>query len=447
MEYDKDDFNTFVRWRLILGTGSEQALGAPPLSEQQKRMSRALEYLYGREYGSDRNTRTGSSGEYDSDRKTRTGNSGEYGSDRNTRTGSSGEYDSDQKTRTGSSGEYDSDQKTRAGSSGEYGSDRNTRKGSSGESKLTVPLWINEIHELFPKTTIERIEKDALERYQVMEMVTNPELLKRVSPNKTLLKAVLHTRHLMEPNVLNLARELVRKVVEELMKKLETTILTSFRGVKNRHRRSSLRIYKNFDVRGTIRANLKHFDPASKKLILQKPLFHSRIHRSMADRWRLIILVDQSGSMADSVIHSAVTASIFWGIKTLKTTLVLFDTNVVDVTDHCSDPVETLMKVQLGGGTDIGSAVLYAEGKIENPRRTMIILISDFFEGAPPSRLVSAVHRLAESGVRILGLAALDETANPNYDAEMADKLVKAGAEIGAMTPGELAEWVGEKIG
>ncbi|WP_061249444.1 VWA domain-containing protein [Leptospira alstonii] len=372
----KNDFTTFTRWRLILGNGSEQSLGDQTLSEEQQRMDRAIEYLYGREYGED----------------------------------------------------------------------RNVRNANLGESNLTVPLWINEVHELFPKKAIERIEKDALERYQVMEMVTSPELLKRASPNTTLLKAVLHTKHLMNRQVLDLARELVRKVVEELMKKLETTILTSFQGVKNRNRRSSLKIYKNFDVKNTIRANLKHYDLTSKRLILQKPLFHSRIRRCVADLWQLIILVDQSGSMLNSVIHSAITASIFWGIKTIRTRLILFDTNVVDVTDFCSDPVETLMKVQLGGGTDIGSALLYAEGKIENPRRTVVILISDFYEGGSPSKLVSTTHRLTESGVQVLGLAALDETANPNYDKGMAEKLVKVGAEIGAMTPGELAHWVSEKI-
>ncbi|MDI7187738.1 VWA domain-containing protein [Leptospira santarosai] len=376
----KDDFTTFVRWQLILGTGSEQSLGNQTLSEEQQRMSRAIEYLYGREY------------------------------------------------------------------EGEDGEDRNVRGADLRDSNLTVPLWINEIHELFPKKTIERIEKDALERYQVMEMVTNPELLKRASPNVTLLKAVLHTRYLMNPEVLNLARELVRKVVEELMKKLETTILNSFQKIKNRNLRSSLKIYKNFDVKNTIRFNLKHYDQTSKKLILQKPLFHSRIQRSIANRWQLLILVDQSGSMLDSVIHSAVTASIFWGIKTIQTRLILFDTEVVDVTDYCSDPVETLMKVQLGGGTDIGSALSYAEEKIDNPRRTIIVLISDFFEGGSISKLVSTTHRLAESGVKVLGLAALDETANPNYDRGTAEKLVKVGAEIAAMSPGELANWVSEKI-
>lgn len=216
--------------------------------------------------------------------------------------------------------------------------------------------------------------------------------------------------------------------------------------MKNRNRRSSLKIYKNFDVKNTIRANLKHYDIASKRLILQKPLFHSRIYRSVAERWQLIILVDQSGSMLSSVIHSSIMASIFWGIKSIDTRLILFDTNVVDVTDDCLDPVETLMKVQLGGGTDIGFALSYAEEKIVNPRRTMIVLISDFYEGGPLSKLISTTLRLVESGVKVLGLAALDETANPTYANDVAEKLVKVGAEIAAMTPGELADWVSEKI-
>lgn len=376
----KDDFTPLIRWKLILGNGSEQSLGDRTFSEEQQRMDRAIEYLYGRAYRTDRG-----------------------------------------------------------------GEERNVRAGMD-DSDLTVPLWINEIHELFPKKTIERIEKDALEHYQVMEMVTSPELLKRASPNVTLLKAVLQTRHLMNQEVLNLARELVRKVVEELMKKLEATILAPFQGVKNRNRRSSLKIYKNFDVKNTIRANLKHYDVASKRLILQKPLFHSRIHRSVAERWQLIILVDQSGSMLSSVIHSSIMASIFWGIKSINTRLILFDTNVVDVTDDCLDPVETLMKVQLGGGTDIGFALSYAEEKIVNPRRTMIVLISDFYEGGPLSKLISTTLRLVESGVKVLGLAALDETANPRYASDVAEKLVKVGAEIAAMTPGELADWVSEKI-
>ena len=210
-------------------------------------------------------------------------------------------------------------------------------------------------------------------------------------------------------------------------------------------RPSHLKIAKNFDAETTIRRNLAHFDTESKRLFIRTPYFSSRIRRHV-DRWQIIILVDESGSMADSVIHSAVTAAIFFGIKSVRTHLILFDTNVVDVTEHCSDPVETMMKVQLGGGTDIGSALQYAAGLVDNPRRTIVILITDFFEGGPAHRLLSIAKQLLESGVNLLGLAALDDRAEPNYDRAMAERFVAMGAHVAAMTPGELAEWVAQKV-
>ncbi|HEY3321627.1 MAG TPA: VWA domain-containing protein [Planctomycetota bacterium] len=319
------------------------------------------------------------------------------------------------------------------------------RRGGMGDSALTVPDWINAVHTLFPKKTIERLEQDALERYQIQEMVTNPELLKRATPSPTLLKAVLHTKHLMNQEVLKLARDMVRKVVEQLMEKLARKITQPFCGSLNRQQRSFLKVAKNFDIKRTIRSNLANYDPKSKKLFIKQPYFYSRVRRH-ADKWQVIILVDQSGSMLDSVIHSAVTASIFWDIRTLRTHLVLFDTNIVDVTPHCTDPVETLMKVQLGGGTDIGGALAYASRLVDNPRRTIIVLITDFFEGAPAERLIETAHGLIESGVTLLGLAALDSRADPNYDRQLAGQLVSMGAHVGAMTPGELAEWVAAKV-
>jgi Mg-chelatase subunit ChlD len=150
--------------------------------------------------------------------------------------------------------------------------------------------------------------------------------------------------------------------------------------------------------------------------------------------------------MADSVIHSAVTAAIFFGLKSVRTHLCLFDTNVVDVTADCQDPVETLMKVQLGGGTDIGQALTYAAQLVDNPRRTIVVLISDFCEGAPVERLYAAVKTLMEQGVTLLGLAALDERAEPSYDHHVAERIVALGGHVAAMTPGELAEWVAHKI-
>jgi hypothetical protein len=319
------------------------------------------------------------------------------------------------------------------------------RHGSLDPSNLTVPDWINAIHELFPKKTIERLEKDALERYQLEEMVTNPAVLSRVQPSATLLKAVLRTKHLMNQEVLAIARELVRKVVEELIAKLARPVRYPFFGSRNRQQRSYLKIAKNFDAATTIRRNLKHYSRDRQQLVIQTPYFNSRIRRQV-DRWQLIILVDESGSMLDSVIHSAVTAAIFFGIKSLKTHLCLFDTEVVDVTADCTDPVETLMKVQLGGGTDIAQALIYAQSLVENPRNTIVILITDFYEGGSINRLLAATKQLVESGVTLLGLAALDENANPTFDRDTAQKMVNLGAQVGAMTPGELAEWVAQKI-
>lgn len=319
------------------------------------------------------------------------------------------------------------------------------RKGSLDPSQMNVPDWINQLHELFPKKTIERLEKDALERYQLQEMVTNPEVLQRAEPNQTLLKAILHTKHLMNADVLAMARVLVRRVIEQLMEKLSRPMQQPFTGAMDRRRRSHLKIAKNFDAETTIRRNLAHYDPESKRLFIRTPYFFSRVRRHV-DRWQIIVLVDESGSMADSVIHSAVTAAIFFGIKSIRTHLILFDTEVVDVTEHCNDPVETVMKVQLGGGTDIGRALHYASGLVENPRRTIVILITDFYEGAPADRLLGTAKKLLESGVTLLGLAALDDRAEPNYDRAMAERFVAMGSHVGAMTPGELAEWVSQKV-
>ena len=326
----------------------------------------------------------------------------------------------------------------------ESGAERNTRGADLSASQLSVPDWINQVHTLFPKATIERLEKDALERYKIDEIVTNPGVLSRATPSQSLLKAVLRTKHLMNQEVLAMARQLVRRVIQELIEKLARPVRQPFFGSRDR-RPSFVKIARNFDWRTTIRRNLKHYDGAARRLVIETPHFVSRVRRHV-DRWQIIIVVDQSGSMAGSVIHSAVTASIFFGIPILRPHLILFDTSVVDVTEDCVDPVETLMKVQLGGGTDIGQALQYAFGLIDNPRRTIVVLVTDFYEGAPVERLYSTTRQLLESGVTLLGLAALDEEADPAYDHNVAARMVELGAQVGAMTPGELATWVAQKV-
>ncbi|BCJ69025.1 VWA domain-containing protein [Polymorphospora rubra] len=317
--------------------------------------------------------------------------------------------------------------------------------GGDGPSVLTTVDWLDEIHRLFPKETVERLERDAVERYEIHEVVTDPTVLARVEPNATLLKAVLRTRHLMNPQVLVLARRIVAAVVAELLERLAPQVRQAFSGTRSR-RPSRLRVSRNFDVRRTLAGNLAHYQPEHRRLAIQTPYFVSRTRRHL-ERWQVILLVDQSGSMVGSVIHSAVTAACLWGLPGVKTHLVAFDTNVVDLTADVDDPVELLMRVQLGGGTDIARAVAYAAGLIENPRRTIVALVSDFYEGGDPGQLVRGVARLVEQGTQVLGLAALDEDANPSYDRAMAQRLANVGAGVGAMTPGQLASFVAEQVG
>ncbi|HSO31944.1 MAG TPA: VWA domain-containing protein [Labilithrix sp.] len=318
------------------------------------------------------------------------------------------------------------------------------RTGSLDDSQLDVPTWLDEVHRLFPKETIERLEQDAIERYEIHEVVTNPAVLARVKPNETLLKAVLRSKHLMNPAVLAMARELVAKVVKQLIEKLARTVRTSFSGTKQR-RRSLHRLAKNFDPQATIRANLGRWDQATRRLLIEKPVFFSRARRH-CERWQIVLLVDESGSMLSSVIHAAVTAACLWGLPGVRTHLCIFDTSVVDLTEQVTDPVEVLMKVQLGGGTDIGQAVAYGATLLESPRRSIVVLITDFFEGASPDVLVARVKALCDQGTTVLGLAALDEQANPSYDRDLARRLVHVGAHVGAMTPGELVNWIAEKV-
>ncbi|WP_411086651.1 VWA domain-containing protein [Streptomyces sp. 061-3] len=319
------------------------------------------------------------------------------------------------------------------------------RTGGDGPSPVTAIDWLDDIHRLFPKETIERLERDAVERYGIQEIVTDPAVLERVEPSPTLLRAVLRTKHLMNPQVLRLARRIVASVVKELLARLQPEVRRAFHGTRSR-KPSRVPLARDFDFRQTVRANLAHYQPAERRLLIERAHFHSRTQRHLT-QWQLILLVDQSGSMAGSVIHSAVTAACLWGLPGLKTHLFAFDSNVVDLTSEVSDPVELLMRVQLGGGTDIARAVQYGADLVENPRRTIVALITDFYEGGDSYRLLRTVRGLVQQGSTVLGLAALDEDANPDYDRELAGRLAEAGAHIGAMTPGRLAEFVAERLG
>ncbi|NMO55365.1 VWA domain-containing protein [Actinoplanes sp. TBRC 11911] len=323
--------------------------------------------------------------------------------------------------------------------------DRDVRQGGLGASVLTTVDWLHDINRLFPRETIERLHRDAVERYEITDIVTDPAVLEAIEPSPALLRAVLQTKHLMNPDVLRQGRRIVEAVVRDLMATMTTQIRSAFTGTRAR-RPSRQKQARDFDVTRTLRANLGHYRPGERRLYIETPHFFSRT-RKQVEQWQVILLVDQSGSMVDSVIHAAVTAACLWALPGVRTHLVAFDTEVVDLTSDVDDPVELLMSVQLGGGTDIGRAVRYSISLIERPRRAIVVLISDFFEGGSTPVLVRAVRELLDQGTKVLGLAALDTQATPTYDRDTAQRLADVGAAIGAMTPGELAAFIAQQVG
>ena len=314
------------------------------------------------------------------------------------------------------------------------------RQGGLGASSPTVAHWLSEVRTLFPQETAEILQRHALDRYQLTELLADREVLEKLEPNQALLETVLSLKHLMKGPVLDTARRIVDKVVRELTKKMEQELQRSNLGKLDRSSRSPIRSIRNLDFRRTIRANLSHFDAENQRLVLEKLHFSGRVKR--IHPWRVILAIDESGSMMSSVIHSAVMAGIFAKMPMLDMKLVIFDTSVVDLSGYVEDPVQTLMSIQLGGGTDIAGALRYCEGLITNPRRTMVVLISDLCEGGPRENLYGVCHDIIESGAKLLALTALDDQAKPAYDRTVGQHLANLGAWVGAMTPAKLADFM-----
>jgi Mg-chelatase subunit ChlD len=317
---------------------------------------------------------------------------------------------------------------------------KSDRQGSLDPSQVRAVNWLAEIRDLFPASVCQTITAHALARYGITDILKDPAALERLEPNEALLQSLMALKDRADGAVQSKIREVARRVVEEIIKRLKADVSRAFSGKRNRFERSQLKVLQNFDWRATIRENLKNWDRERGVIVAERLRFNARVRRRFP--WTVILCVDQSGSMAASVIHSAVMAAILAGLPSVKLHLVVFDTSVVDLTDRVSDPVGVLMSVQLGGGTDIGRAVSYCEGLITQPSRTVFVLVSDFCEGASPARLLAAVKRLAEARVTMLGLAALDGAAVPDYDRTMGEQLAASGMSVSALTPEHFAEWL-----
>ena len=314
--------------------------------------------------------------------------------------------------------------------------------GSLDPSQLNIPQWLGEIRELFPESTCQVITQHALDRYGMTELIKDPKTLADLEPSTELLASVLALKGQMDKAAMQEVRRLVRRVVEDIQRRLKHAIQQRVTGTRNRFQNSHLRSAQNFDAHKTIRRNLKHYDPQRRQLVVQRPYFFSRVRRHLP--WEIILCVDQSGSIASSLIHSAVLAGAIAELPSMRVRLVVFDTSVVDLSEHVTDPVEVLMSVQLGGGTNIGKAMGYCRTLVRDPKRTIVVLVTDFCEGADPRGLRQTIRGMKSDGCHLIGLASLDEGGGMWFDQQMASRLVADGMEIAAVTPTRLAEWLAE---
>lgn len=320
----------------------------------------------------------------------------------------------------------------------------NNSNSSKEKSALTVPKWISKVKKLFPKETVEIMQKQALEKYKLTEILTDENILKEIEPNIELLKNILTFKDMMSQNVKNLAYDIVKKTLEEIKNKMEVEIKKVFYGKKLPNSNTTNKIFKNLDIKKTIRYNLKNYDIKNKTIFTDKLFFNQNIKKY--NPYNIIILIDESGSMLDSVIYSSIMASIFANLPYLSIKLIIFDISVVDLSEHIKEPIDILFKVQLGGGTNIAQALEYAKKITFAPDKTIVLLISDLFDSNDYKLMYKNANDIIEDGSKLIVLTALDYNANSIYDKEAARYFSKIGAKVGALTPSKLSKWISDII-
>ena len=310
--------------------------------------------------------------------------------------------------------------------------DEQDRKGGLGKSAPNVNRWLGDIRKYFPKSTVQLMQKDALERLGIEQLLVEPELLESFVPDIDLITTIISLIHLLPDRTKETARMIVKKIVDEIMLQLKHPTRAAVRGALSRTDRQRKKNPRYVDWNRTIRSNLKNYSKELDTIIPDHFMEHTRRGKSLK---HVYLLIDQSGSMADSIVYAGVLGSILASLQTLETRLIVFDTQPLDLTHLLDDPVELLFGTQLGGGTDIGLAMQYALEKMTNPRETILFLISDLFEGAEENVLIQHVQNAQQMGVRLINLLALNDKGKPFFDKELAQALTQHGATSFACTP------------
>jgi Mg-chelatase subunit ChlD len=307
------------------------------------------------------------------------------------------------------------------------------QRGGRGDSAPSVARWLGDIRKYFPSQVVQVMQRDAMERLNLRQMLLQPEMLENAQPDVHLVANLVALSSVIPAGTKDTARAVVRKVVDELMRRLEEPMRSAVSGALNRSQRNRRPRHSEIDWNRTIRANLRHWQPEYRTVVPQTLVGYGR--KARQPQREVILCIDQSGSMAASVVYSSIFGAVMASLPAVSTKLVVFDTAVVDMTEQLQDPVDLLFGVQLGGGTDINGAVGYCQSLVREPRNTILILISDLYEGGVEGNLLRRANELVEAGVQFIALLALSDEGAPAYDRDLAAKLAALGVPSFACTP------------
>ncbi|MFK0254234.1 vWA domain-containing protein [Streptomyces sp. NPDC090445] len=307
------------------------------------------------------------------------------------------------------------------------------RSAGLGGSAPSVARWLGDIRTYFPGTVVQVMQRDAIERLGLSALLLEPEMLEAVEPDVHLVGTLLSLNKAMPETTRETARAVVRKVVEQLERKLAARTRATVAGALDRSARTSRPRHADIDWNRTIRANLKNYLPEYRTVVPERLIGYGRAARSV--KKEVVLCIDQSGSMAASVVYASVFGAVLASMRSIATRLVVFDTAVVDLTDQLDDPVDVLFGTQLGGGTDINRALAYCQSKITRPADTVVVLISDLYEGGIRNEMLRRVAAMKAAGTEFVALLALSDEGAPAYDREHAAALAALGVPAFACTP------------
>jgi Mg-chelatase subunit ChlD len=313
------------------------------------------------------------------------------------------------------------------------GRSRGGRGAGLGASAPRVARWLGDIRTYFPSSVVQVMQRDAVERLQLTQLLLEPELLEAVQPDVHLVGALVSLNRVMPEHTRATARAVVRSVVDQIERRIAERTRSAVSGALNRAAHTRRPQLRDIDWNRTIAANLKHYLPEHRTVVPERLVGFGRSARVVAKD--VIVAIDQSGSMAESVVYASVFGAVLASIRSVRTSLVAFDTSVVDLSERLDDPVDVLFGCQLGGGTDINAAIAYCQTLVTRPADTVLVLISDLFEGGIAEDMLKRVARLQVDGVTVVALLALSDSGAPAYDHEHAAALAGMGVPAFACTP------------